>query len=1129
MSDNSSTARRLVSKLATTDWVELEREAGIKTQALEFRGCSHTRADYRLPLPLAAEDAAPSPEQLIDRGIIDAVAARAERRVLSLDIWDTLLRRDCHPDETKLRAARAVWLRCSPGTVALRSFHPIDVFETRRLAEAAVADACHEYSFINVAREWARLLNLTSLDVPAIIEIEEAVEREATFADATMTQVVDAWPGRKICISDFYLSADSLRILLKQNGFATIDAVYVSSDIMKTKRDGTLFDHVLAAEKLSADDVLHVGDNRVADVDSAEARGIDTLHYESAGHLARSRRFGERFRQHLSGDSSGHDAALLGLALGVRQAAAGRGAFDNGVPVEALAIPALGMALHVLEEALKRGFNDVFFLTREGIFLNRLHDAVTGFDVFGLRTYPRGRILEVSRRATFAASLGDFTISELMRLWSQYSSQSLHALALTLNADPDLMTAAAARHGIAMDEIIRYPWQDARVKALFLDPYMKAAAMAHLSAQRADLLGYLSEAGFLDRDNSARARMIVDVGWRGTIQDNLAHVVGGHIHGAYFGLDKYLNTQPANTTKAAFLMDRNVDPSFRLSEYAAFEFLFNATGGTVTGYRESKALREIIPGEERVITRDVEGFQKRLLETLPPLADYVRRHGLVSSDLRRVSQAITRAYMAHPASDLATAFVGLEHNETFGTGQTDMLSGEHDESPEDLGSATTAEIHGYLTRRIAGLRWPQAHGCAPGLRRFLVTLAPVQRLAIPLSYRAAPAVIDATRLGTPSIVFLSPAPLAGSGGHRTIYNFAQRLAQIGYDVELRHEAPGSAHAMAWAETIFQESDVRQVTGWTSRTTAVSAAVSTVAHSAAALHDIFPSEVQKFYFVQDHEADFNPVGDGYLAAQQSYAQGHSHITIGRWLAHLLRNRYGKGAVSAGLGVDASVYRLKAESISKDRKQQIAFLYQPEKFRRAPALCIAALGLVKKSMPEVEILVYGSDARLELPFDVTNYGLIDNLSAINDMYNSTRAGLCLSSTNPSRIPFEMMAAGCVPVDLYRYNNLFDYKDGCGVLAYQSPASVAAALLRVLSDDDFYADHAEAGLAYAKDRTLDWEMDVAANAVAYGLSGGDFDGLDIPEIAYTSAPFMASECDTPTARAFLDWQVRTAKARP
>ena len=29
---------------------------------------------------------------------------------ISFDIWDTVLRRDCHPDEVKLRLARALWL-----------------------------------------------------------------------------------------------------------------------------------------------------------------------------------------------------------------------------------------------------------------------------------------------------------------------------------------------------------------------------------------------------------------------------------------------------------------------------------------------------------------------------------------------------------------------------------------------------------------------------------------------------------------------------------------------------------------------------------------------------------------------------------------------------------------------------------------------------------------------------------------------------------------------------------------------------------------------------------------------------------------------------------------------------------
>ncbi|WP_373417079.1 rhamnosyltransferase WsaF family glycosyltransferase, partial [Vibrio parahaemolyticus] len=61
------------------------------------------------------------------------------------------------------------------------------------------------------------------------------------------------------------------------------------------------------------------------------------------------------------------------------------------------------------------------------------------------------------------------------------------------------------------------------------------------------------------------------------------------------------------------------------------------------------------------------------------------------------------------------------------------------------------------------------------------------------------------------------------------------------------------------------------------------------------------------------------------------------------------------------------------------------------------------------------------------------MIHDLNELRKLYNKCKVGLCISMTNPSRIPYEMMASGCVPVDIYRYNNLLDFKSGTSLLAY------------------------------------------------------------------------------------------------
>ncbi len=1103
--------------LTQTDWKTLRQRKGIAIEKINLRSVPPLVSDFSRR---ASVIFGVSPE--VDDDFFEKAMSHSDKGTLSLDIWDTILRRTCHPDETKLRAARALGLLGSRENPKLSNLHPADILQTRRLAEALVADENCEYQFSDMAVEWLRLLGINKFGTDRLVNIEVAIEKDATQPDPTICALIRAWPGRKIAISDFYLPAEKLREILEHNGIVKLDAIYSSCDALQTKRQGNLYPSVLAKEGVAPRSVLHLGDNRLADVDQAKSHGITALHYVSAAHLDRTKVQSVRLESHLAGDSSKHERELLELAIACGDNA-GSGTNTYGTPLEALAIPAFGFALHILEEAIRRGVDRIDFMSREGVFFKRITQLLVEADVFDLGVYPDGVTLEVSRRATFTASLSNFSAKELMRIWSQYNTQSIKTLAISTGIDPVVLKPFAIKHGLRMDQPITSPWRDDRVRAILTDRKLGLIMKDILAQKRSELMNYLNAQGFADP--SRQSHMIVDIGWRGTIQDNLAYLIKAPIHGVYLGLDTFLNPQPANTTKSGYLMDRNNDPLYGLSEVAALEFLFNTPGGTVIGYENGKVIRDIIPGEEKVVLTDVSRFQDRLIEAIRPVARYVRDHGLVSADLLRTSRSLVQAYLDKPPTDVASAFLRLEHNETFGTGNTEKLS-LSTLNIEDLEpNAGTSEIHGCFTCALDGLRWPNAHASTLISRSEFANLSANQRLGLPL-YFGTPALISANHLGTPSLVFLSPAPLRGSGGHRTIYNFARRARQAGYNVELRHESPGTKDSVQWANEIIEGGSISVATGWGGSGDRCWGAVSTIAHSAGYLKDKFPSTVQGFYFVQDHEADFNPIGDAYLANQQSYTHGHAHITIGNWLAHVLQDRYGQAAASAGLGVDKSVYQvLDITKISK-RKKQIAFLFQPEKFRRAPEMCIKALTFVKELMPETHIVVYGSDNSISLPFEVENLGLVNNLSKLNEMYNNSRVGLCISATNPSRIPFEMMAAGCVPVDVYRYNNLFDYADSCSLLAYQSSASLAEAMIKLLDDESMYSSLARGGIAEMRHRTLDWEMDVAVNAVGHILEKGSFNNLNSPQMRYFGKAVVAPVEETSSTLAFLEWQKRQAR---
>ena len=198
----------------------------------------------------------------------------------------------------------------------------------------------------------------------------------------------------------------------------------------------------------------------------------------------------------------------------------------------------------------------------------------------------------------------------------------------------------------------------------------------------------------------------------------------------------------------------------------------------------------------------------------------------------------------------------------------------------------------------------------------------------------------------------------------------------------------------------------------------------------------------------------------------------------------------------------------------------FLYQPEKPRRNPSLGIAALRIVKQQHPDTKIYVYGSNAPIYLDFEVENLGLIGDLSELNALYNKCQIGLCISMSNPSRIPFEFMAAGTVPVDVYRYNNLMDYPTGTIKMAYQSSESLAEAICQLLENKTELNQRSKACQKFAKTRTLEWETDVIVNSFLALTEGKLYCDSNV-KTRYTDNPVMAN-CDIKeSVITFCKWQ--------
>lgn len=206
--------------------------------------------------------------------------------------------------------------------------------------------------------------------------------------------------------------------------------------------------------------------------------------------------------------------------------------------------------------------------------------------------------------------------------------------------------------------------------------------------------------------------------------------------------------------------------------------------------------------------------------------------------------------------------------------------------------------------------------------------------------------------------------------------------------------------------------------------------------------------KRFYFVQDFEPFFEPVGAYSVIAENTYRMGFHGITAGAWLTQKLSREYGMQADYFPFGCDLSVYRFEPTS----RRSGVAFYVRTGTPRRGTELGLLALELFAKRQPQIQIHLFGEKLE-DVPFKCINHGLVTP-ARLNEIYNQCFAGLCLSFTNVSLVPYEMLAAGCIPIVNDAEHNRIVLGNPHVCYSAPTPHALAKALEDLVQTSDFNA---------------------------------------------------------------------------
>ena len=450
--------------------------------------------------------------------------------VLSLDVFDTVLWRQVP------RPSDAFLLLGERLSLAGALVEWLDPWSFRRLRIGAEdrarahSEAAGDSTEVTIHQIWAELAvaALRSPDPTAGIAAEVALEREVTVADLDIVELIDAADAHGCpiaVVSNTYLTESLLIGVLERPELAPLrNARVFSSCAYGVHKTNGLWESVIKELGVPAERILHVGDDTDADVAVPGELGVRTVHFRHVDSslrpvLDREGAMPPRERAPSAAVINVHhgDFGITGLRTKViarphlerfAPDVATGWTYGAGVLGPVLA----GFADWVHGRVLDAGLPTAWCMMREGELLADLVGRVADARHSGLEARPIWLSRHLTARAALSRADDEELRALLVRRLSPTVGRYLANLGLGATEVPDLRSRADGRMddpGL-VDEVIG---------RLTGSEQLRLRILAESAAARERLLRYLrSTIG--DVDTVA----LVDLGWAGTIQRNLAQV-----------------------------------------------------------------------------------------------------------------------------------------------------------------------------------------------------------------------------------------------------------------------------------------------------------------------------------------------------------------------------------------------------------------------------------------------------------------------------------------------------------------------------------------------------------------------------------------------------------------------------
>lgn len=624
------------------------------------------------PLRLDTQDVLDS--WSIDNGFVEDILSRLGNHcILSLDIFDTALTRGTEsPVDLFAAVEHRLVSRFGKAFKGFARYRQEAEQQVRHLQPPHIEDITYAeiYAQLEKLMPWIR-----NWDEASCVELEVEGETLRAVPDIlALTQRVTKAGGHYIFVSDMYLPKEALAAFLNAAGYRDWTALYVSSELRRTKATGNIWSLIQTDHPLNQ--LLHMGDDIHSDVKFPATLGIQSCYYARA---RSARRTGAKLTPAVLPFSLLQRRQLLEQRkLPNQNTDNARGWYGLG---RSLGTVVIGAFVKWLAERVRQhGIERLYFCARDGHLMQQAWETAG----FAASLPVETRYIYVSRATlNLPAAIVDCSRENLSDNLLNFLSSSMGSVSLKTALERaelqniDSLALALRKEFGSLETLL-----DSSHKLQRFEYHLQQHASAvydQLHPRYEQCVKYLRQEGLLDDTRNA----IVDMGWNATMQRSLAGLIrfarGNDDHalrGFYYGLwphagrNRYL-AGPLESCFASEFQSYELQSEVHQS-VAILEELHGTRHGTTIAYAQGEAdswhpVFKQNQAEEMQYDTSTLWFQKGVVEGIKALYSETRNHPGLTSEMLTPDAGIAAlgAVFLSPTEEEVRLLSELGHCPTF--------------------------------------------------------------------------------------------------------------------------------------------------------------------------------------------------------------------------------------------------------------------------------------------------------------------------------------------------------------------------------------------------------------------------------------------------------------------------------